>query len=355
MSDEDQGKVWNLVRTWSRTACEDHKAVLRENIRVFAFTRIGHQQGLPKATRDRARVAYERLQPHDPVMRHRWLFAEHWVRESVDETEDEPFDFRKRETRIDALRRGAMNEIWNAAGFEGVKELFAGSDAAGVVGQYVSYCVTTDESRIAFILACLAIDGNVRSNAEACLNGFIWAIGDDSRARVLLAAANPLPEPERIRLFARSPFQASTWRLLDELEAQVRTEYWKNVIPNPVTQTPAEGNELIDRLLEAGRPRAAFCAVHMNLDHVETARLKQLLRAVATTNQEPTTHYLLDRHYVSEALDSLGRRPGVTHDEMAEFEFLYIAVLDQSRRGIPNLAPAQPIPHSFRSGGRAGV
>ena len=337
MPEEDQTKVWDLIDEWFGKAGEAAKAALRERIRRFAFTRRGRHRKLGEATRDRAREAYDSLRPHDPVIRHGWLFADQWVQESTDEIEEEDFDYRKRGERIDRLRREAMTEIWTERGFEGVKELLTGSGAAGTVGHYAASCVTGAKPRVDFIRRCLSFDGDLRSKAEWCLQGFLLAIGDDSRAGVLQAAAEGLPAEERRRLFVCAPFQASTWRLLDGYGEDIRAGYWKDVFPSWRRHTPAELTELIDRLLEARRPRAAFHAVHMDFKDVETSRLKRLLRDVATVNAEPAGHFKLDRYYISEGLDSLDGRAGVTRDEMAQLEFLFIDALDRSEHGIPNL------------------
>jgi addiction module HigA family antidote len=337
MPDEDQTKVWGLIDEWSRKAGEASKATLRERIRRFAFTRRGRHRKLGEAIRDRAREAYESLRPHDPVIRHGWLFVDQWVQESADEIEEKDFDYRKRDERIDRLRREAMTEIWTERGFEGVRELLAGSGAAGTVGRYAASCITGVNPRVDFIRRCLSIDGDLRSKAEWCLQGFLLAIGEDSRAGVLQAAAERLRAEERTRLFVCAPFQASMWRLLDGYGEDIRAGYWKDVFPSWGRHTPAELTELIDRLLEARRPRAAFHAVHMDFKDIETFRLKRLLRDVATVNAEPAGHFKLDRYYISEGLDSLDGRAGVTREEMAQLEFLFIDALDDSEHGIPNL------------------
>jgi len=75
----------------------------------------------------------------------------------------------------------------------------------------------------------------------------------------------------------------------------------------------------------------------MDFKDVETSRLKRLLRDVATVNDEPAGHFKLDSYYISEALDLLDGRAGVTSDEMAQLEFLFINALDHSNHRIPNL------------------
>lgn len=335
--DEDQTKVWDLIDEWSRKADEDAKAELRECIRRFAFTLIGRKRKLGDVSRDRAREAYDSLLPQNPIIRHGWLFADHWVQESSDEIEEEDFDYSKRDERIDRLRRDAMSEIWTERGFEGIKELLVRSGAAGTVGRYMESCFTSVQMRIEFIHRCLSLDGDLRSKAEGCIQGILSAIREDLCTEVLHALAENLPAEDCKRLFVCAPFQETTWRILDVLCEEIRTGYWKDVFPSWGHYTPAELTKLIDCLLQVRRPRAAFHAVHTDFKDIETSRLKCLLRDVATVDAEPTGHFKIDRYYISEALNSLDGRPGVTCDEMAHLEFLFVGALDDSKHGIPNL------------------
>jgi len=337
MPEEDQTKVWDFIDQWAANAAEPAKAELRERIRRYAFTRKGCRRELAEKSRDRARETYATLQPLDSVIRHGWLFADQWVQESADEFQEEDFDYRKRDERIDRLRREAIAEIWNERAFDGIRELLSGSGAPSTVGRYAATCISDDKRRVDFIEQCLSLAGDLRSKGEWCVQGFLCSVEEQDRAPVLRGAAEGLSAPERTRLFACAPFQQSTWRLLDEYGKDVRDGYWKVVYPSWSRHSPAEFTELIDRLLEAKRPRAAFRAVHMDFIDIETSRLKRLLRDVSTVNAEPVGHFRLTPYYISEALDSLQGRAGVTRDEMAQLEFLFIDALDSSKHGIPNL------------------
>ena len=335
--EDERTKVWDLIDEWSCTASESAKAALRERIRRLALTQRARRLNIGETARTRAVETYETLKPQDPVARHGWLFANQWVQESACEFEEEDFDWRKREERIDKLRREAMNDVWTEYGFEGVKKLLTATGAAHTVGHCAISCVTRVDERVEFIRRCLSLDGDLRNKAEWCLQGALSAIEDNSRTSVLHAAAEVMPTDERTRLFVNAPFRELTWHLMDGYGEDVRAGYWKQVYPSWYRHTPAELTELTDRLLDAGRPRAAFHAVHVNLEHVETSRLKRLLREVATVNSEPAGHFNIDQYYISEALDVLDGRPGVTRDEMVELEFLFIESLDDSNHGIPNL------------------
>lgn len=337
ISKEDQNKIWDLIDEWSEDAGESAKAALRERVRQFVFTRRSPHQRFGEETRNRSRQAYNRLEPQDPVIRHGWLFADYWVKESINEIEEEDFDYQNREKRIDRLRREAMTEIWTKQSFEGVKNLIASSGATNVIGRYAASCVT-EKLRVDFIRFCLSLEKNLQSKAESCLQGFLLEIVDDSRAELLQTSIEDLSAEKHKRLFVCAPFQASTWRLLDKYDEDIRAGYWKGVFPYWNRHTPAELIELIDCLLESQRPRAAFHVVRMDFKNIETSRLKRLLHDVATVDSEPAGgHFIPQSYSISEALDSLDGRADVTSDEMAQLEFLFINALENSEHGIPNL------------------
>src|SRR5207249_4967104 len=114
--------------------------------------------------------------------------------------------------------------------------------------------------------------------------------------------------------------------------------YWKEVFPEwNRRHSNSDLNELVDRLLKAERPRAAFHASHMDWARLETSRLKRLLTDVSTVGAGPQDTYQLNAHDISEALDALDGRAGVTVTDMAQMEFRFVSALDHSEHGIPNL------------------
>ena len=335
--DDDQATVWTLSDHWAENAYDTAKSKLRERIRRYALTRRAQRSQLGNSARDRAQETYDKLRPSDPVARYRWLFADAWIQESVGELEEYDFDYRKREDRIDKLRRDAMSEIVSERGMDGVLELVAASPVAGLVGQYAATCIIDEAERLNFISRCLSLPSEPARNPDACMRGFLSFIHHDEIAAILRNAAKNLSADKQVRLFICAPYEDSTWRLLDEYEEDVRAGYWENVFPHWGKHSASELHEMIDRLLEVKRPRAAFHAVHMSFDEIEATQLKRLLLNVATVAEEPDDHYALNRYYISEALKSLDGRPGMSRDEMAQLEFLFIDALDDSEHGIPNL------------------
>ena len=338
ISENDHVRIWDLIDAWADLEIDESaKAELRERIRRFAFTRRGRLRGLNDTTKERAPILYEELEPRDPVIRHSWLFFEHWVAASYDEIEDDNFGYSKHEERTQTLRTSAMQEIWAQRGFDGVTALLSRSNAPATVGQFLALSIADASLQTDFLRQCLSVTDDLARKFDFCMHGFLSALQDKVRGAILSAVAEAMDTDRILRLLRQAPFGQDTWRLLDQYGGEIRTRYWQDVTPYCYRHSEAELNEIIDRLLEANRPRAAFYVVHLDWRQIETARLKRLLLAVATVDVEPPDGYRFDPHSISAALDSLDGRTGVSSEEMAQLEFMYIKALDHSEHGIPNL------------------
>ena len=338
MPEQDQSKVWDLIDTWATSnANESSKAGLRERIRLFAFTRLGQRNGVNDAIEDRAHVAYANLQPSDCVVRNAWLFANHWIEFSADDIEDGELDHAEHQKRIQELRAAAMKEIWEKRGFEGVTALLSCRSVADIAGNFLASIITGAIPRADFLQQCLSVTDGLERDVNGCIEGFLRAVDDEARGTLLSVVAESANIDQSVRLFRCAPFGQNTWCLLDGYSKEIQDRYWKEVSPHWNRHSEEELNELIDRLLEVNRPRAAFQAVDFEWPRVETSRLKRLLRASATVDAEPQGHYPLKDYQISKALQTLNDRTGVSPGEMAQLEFLYIKALAHSEHGIPNL------------------
>ena len=339
MSEENQALVWDMIDTWANSETDEKaKADLRERIRVLAFTRRGRRHRLKDAKKDRARMAYKKLKPSDPVVRYTWLFDQHWIEPSSDEIEDENFDYTKHEEKIRTLRTEAMKEIWMECGFEGVKALLSRSDAPATIGDSLGLNITTVNARTDFLRQCLFItSSDLEKKIEGCIQGFLISVGDRALGTLLSAVCEGIDTDRIVQLFRSAPFKQDTWRLLDQYDQEIRDRYWQEVLPPWNHHSEAELIEIIDRLLEVQRPRAAFHAVRLDWPQVETSRLKRFLLAVATVDAEPADWYRPQDYHLSAALNSLNGRTGVSPDEMAQLEFMFIRAFGHSKYGIPNI------------------
>ena len=344
LSDEDQRTIWDSIDAWADSESDESaKALLCEQIHTSAFALGAQRRGVTDETKNRARRACEKLQPQNIVPKHVWLFAGEWIAPFTDDTQDENLGYPQHEERINQLRAAAMKEIWQEHGFEGVKSLLSRSAAPNAVGRSLESCIEDPQMQIDLLQKCFSVPGDMKKKFDGCVQGFLLASADEVRAAILSAVAGGRDANQIVRLFCCAPFKQHTWRLLDDYRERVRDEYWREVQPHLghlERYSEAEIIELIDRLLEAGRPRAAFAAVNIKCDQVETASLKRLIFALANVSNESEDHYRFEPWDISMALDALDGRPGVTVYEMAQIEFEFIDDLKDSEHGIPNLEQA---------------
>ena len=336
LTDEQQVSVWGLVDDWSQAETDERaKADLREQIRRYALSPYGRQK-LPVKMRDRANAAYSKLAPRDPVARHAWLFGRSWVGIEADDFTDGSPDFNKHEVRVTALRMEAMAEIWAERGLDGAVAMIDNGSDAHMVGWYAARSVTECDDAAAVLRACLSADASLEQSIDSFMHGFLAATDDQRRVALLLYLSETATADQKARLLRCAPFSGQTWQLLDEQPQEVRDGYWRGVQPHLRQHSAAEINELIDRLLEIGRPRAAFQAAMLDLEKIETSRLTQLLRAVASS-REPEAWLSPQSYDLEMALDELAGRAGVTSEDMASLELLFLPALEHGDRGTPHL------------------
>ncbi len=339
LPEEDQQTVWDLVDSWAAEQTDEgRKAALREKIRRFAFSRRSRKLGLKIEVRDRARNAYDLLTPADLVTRHQWLFEQPWVQESLDEVEEPELDYRQRDERVRQMRIGALRDIWEAKGFQGIAALLAKSGAAWIVGWLMADGAVEPSAAAGFLEQCLRVeDQDLVGRFDEMVRGFLLKVDANVRLQITQHLLNVLSPSLVCRFLKCSPFQHDTWVLVDSVGPEIREQYWLEVYPDRLVNGSPDLNEAIDRLLEARRPRAAFHVAQSEFEGVETSRLRRLLQEVASCDSEAPGTYLLDAYSLSSALDVLQGRAGVSEEEMARLEFLYVRALDHTKHGIPNL------------------
>jgi addiction module HigA family antidote len=340
---EHQVKVWELITAWmSSTPSDQAKAYLRERIRRSTLTRRGRLRGLERQAREQARAAYHALEPNDLVIRHQWLFADQWVEESFEEIEKADFDVERWETKVVALRTAALREIWSSAGHDGILRLCEGGNGSYAVGRFLVHVISTDEAAD-FVDHTFKQAQLPSSSADRCVSGILDGLDDNAKDDLvdkLLRRFSTLAtsgENKKLRLLLNAPFRRRTWLHVNALQKELSERYWKEVYPQWAKYDRDEYHELITRLLEVNRPRAAFSVIHMNPEEVEPTVLLRLMTEVATNNAEPHGHYMFQSYDIARALKALDRSAAVSDEQMAQLEFFYLSALTDDQYGIPHL------------------
>ncbi len=338
MTEDDQVRVWDRIVAWGRTQGDcQATASLREQIRRRYLTRRGQLSEFSAATIERARTTYECLEPQDTTMRHQWLFGRHWIEPSADDIGNQDTWPSDRRELIRRQREIAITDIWVTRGVAGVISLLANGATGNVVGTALAP-VIHPKAWPDFIKRCLALSGDLTIPVDACLQGFLDALCDEDLSLLLETVLGSCDLSNAARLLQCAPFRGHTWRLVEKAGRQVEDFYWANVTPRPTTQhTELELTELVDRLLQAMRPRTAFWAAHLDWSLVETSRLRRLLYDVATMEPGQTDQYRPSSFDIGDALESLNERAGINSEDLAALEFMYLDVIEHGEYGLPNL------------------
>jgi addiction module HigA family antidote len=342
---EFQDRVWEIVDAWRKSEADDYGiAKVREKIRVTVLSRRGKKRAEERdqaSLTKKARAIYEALQPADVVNQNEWLFRQSWVEESADELAEEEIDFRAREQRIEKRRVHALTLIVEERGLDGVFALSEKGNAQRQIGAYLAGGILSDAQIQDLILQCVRAP-QADAGRGGIAAGALWAMKDESRIKLFADLRDKLTSAQALRLLLLSPYRSATWGLAKQLPAEDMEAYWREVVPQFISDALAENNESVRLLLEAGRPRAAFAALHFKLEDLRPPLLVQLLSAMVKESNDKDGEYQLHDYDIQRAFQLLNRNPDVSLEEKAGLEFAYIDVLARSLRGgdghqIPNL------------------
>jgi len=353
LTDADQARVWALVEAWAKTKASDaDKAALREKVRVSTLSRRAAVRAKRNAKASdlatAGKAAYAALEPSDLLNKHAWLFRDAWVEDSADELEDdiETVDFRKREERIQNLRTEALREILEQRGLAGILQLCERGNASWVIGVLATNAVLSEqELRKLLRLALAPIDAGQQDvhSYKNLIAGAARALVDDAkREAVLKDTAAGLSEQSMVQLLVLAPYRKNTWKLVDALNEAAQAKYWSEVTPDWIHDSDAENAESVERLLKAGRPRAAFSCIRLEPKKLDVQVLFRLLTEMAQGGNDKAGYNMLEHYSVQEVFKHLNSSPALTLDQKAGLEFYYIDVLARpwtngDNYGIPNL------------------
>ncbi len=351
LSPADQDRVWALVEEWARSKASDaDKAAMREKVRTATLSRRAAVRAKNNANATAVvtagKAVYAALEPSDLLHKHLWLFRSGWVEESADEIRGiAQIDYEKRNERIQNLRIDALREVFSQRGLDGILELSRRGKASWVVGTLATNAVRCeDELRELLRLALMPIlagEGEVHSH-KSLISGALHAISDPKqREAVLENIGKELSDEGMVQLLLLAPFCKSSWSLVDGLSINAQAKYWREVAPDWIGAANPESLEGVERLLKAGRPRAAFSCIRLELSKVDPQVLFRLLSEMAKVGNDQPGQYMLEQYYVVETFKCLDRSPTLTMDQKAGLEFAYIDALaphgEKADYGIPNL------------------
>lgn len=344
LSDADQQRLTGKLEEWlAAEPADEARSELSETLRLLGYS--AGKKSPKKATKVSKYLSdlANRLQPDDPAQKHRWLFAESWVHESRVELEDENFDYEQREERIADMRDAAVAEVFAARGMVGILDLLRNGNASYAVGWHLSKAITAEQT-IDLIRELISNDDpEMLAKRMTCANGLLNRDGEAGAleyASQVMATKDGMScfnDDAAIRLFQICAVNAATWRMLETQRPDLVGRYWRELIPNAWRLEADEMQEMVDKLLRAGRPRAAFCSVRFEVEKLGGPTLAKLMRSLVAAGDEEEGTYQLDGYRLSDAMKHLNASRELSMDEMASLEVALVDALTHNDYGIPNL------------------
>ena len=323
-----QLRVWDVVDRFIFVASDPDKAILRETIRLNTKTkraRINRDAAADRAAIGRAAAAYERLKPTDLIQTHAWLFKTVWVEDSADEEED--YDFSKRAEKIDALRKGAVREVFQAQGAGGLLRLAKVGEARAHVGSAFAE-ITPGDGTLAHVIVDLIGQGEMTGALADLVAGMLRKSSFQNRS-VLHDVLLAISEDKLVATLIAAPFNRSTWEEVDRRNLDISSAYWSMVHPD-WTREPEEMLFAANHFLQVGRPSVAFKTLHFDMEQVPATFLYDLLVSLVQTPEDRDRLYLPNRHDLTKAFEVLTATGAIGTEAMAMLEFQYIHIFDHS-------------------------
>src|SRR5205807_8330249 len=241
---------------------------------------------------------------------------------------------------------GALREILAQLDLAGILELSERGKASWEIGVLAASTLLSEQElqellRLA-LAPILAGKEEVYSQKNLIAGAVRALVEDDKREAVLRGVAAGLSEEDMVRLLVLAPFGKSTWKLVEVLGEAAQARYWSEVIPNRIHSSDTENNEGVERLLKAGRPRAAFSCIRSEPGKLDAQVLFHVLSEMARGGNDQPGQYMLEHYNVEEAFKHVNNSPALTLDQKAGLEFVYLEVLarpwdSREKYGIPNL------------------
>ena len=329
LPEPDRERVRALIRRWASSAFDEDKAALLRRLELSM--RYG-----PTGTALFGDLA-ECLTPRELIARHEGLLSSRWLGPYDDGTSDD-FDPKIRMERLHRRQLTALQEIWTVRGAEGLGTLIGkNAQAAAVVAGLASDLLPGPKEFESFVRYCVvAASGEAGANFLASLRAMLAMRDETEIAALVKTAQTELPEHQLVTLLKGLPLRASTWPLLEGMPAPIRQAYWNSVRLSGFV-FPEVMNEVVDRLLQAGRAVSAFEVAQFQWARLETRQLIRLLHEVARADWDAFEDKSLLHEAVSDVFSALDQRTDATIEEKVKLEMMYFRVLEWSWQGIPNI------------------
>lgn len=263
---------------------------------------------------------YKRLTPDDLIIRHRWLFSNHWTDLPI-RTRDE--DVGTRGGQQEAARNSALIEMFQALGMEGVVRMVGECGNAHVVGAALA-ATECGKDKWGEWVAEKGGDFTFGTPMIFCISGLLcWMPEDHSTPFILdvLAQADTQKwdSEKRARFLVLARFERASWEQAAACGAETEKAYWSLINPGPLGRENANMDFVLRKLLDAKRPRTALCCCQYDLKSVDAKLLFEMLQQFM--QREEPQGMLPDSWHLGEMLTHLEKSGEIEKTALIQLEF----------------------------------
>jgi hypothetical protein len=270
------------------------------------------------------------IAPNDFALEVAWLFDDHVPNVP-------PREGRGRRDEVDVAREVAVRRLWEGGGAPAILRLAEAVSLPHFVALSIAAILTEMSQYVALISESVGFGDRLNVFARSLSGEAERRFGQEWRARMKDVIRDRRWTLERI-LTVVMGWQDSpaTWRAVDELGADVASEYWKQKPRWPFRNL--ESADIVSgvrRYLAVGRATAALDAIYLDVDKVPSALIFEILDGLgpelARSEVKRETLPLQD---LGDLLDRLGSRADVEAVEVARREYMLLPLLGYRERKL---------------------
>lgn len=267
------------------------------------------------------------VMPDDHIERHRWLFDE-WLPDLPEREE-----YAEHEKKVEALRRHAVQEIFEAQGIEGLIGLGIKCKLPGFIASAVVPLLEN------IGMACELVNRAIHAGESGIyLAGQISAqalalYGQEWRNFITEKACSQTWVPDVIAvLISFWPDNNSTWIYAASLGEEIENNYWGKKPIFLINGSTTEKVYQIEHLITAGRAAHVFDRVISNMKIIPTETLLRLFDAAFDELEKARTieeirKLGMNAHDTHRFLDELRNREDIQREDLARKEYRALPIL----------------------------
>ncbi|MDR5815078.1 helix-turn-helix domain-containing protein [Caballeronia sp. LZ033] len=323
---------------------EADRAVLWESLRrVIHHHRIAPDQqwSMPTEVLARLDIIYERFAPLDPMQRVAWLFAPSVSLPAVSS------GWETDERDVNSARQQAAQALFNEGSATAILALARLVERAALIGDALYHQRLAESDLDTLVTGALRSDN---SRERDVAQGLIVAALRDGKLPWVLALIGRVKAESwggaaLLTILHALPLDRSTWSEVAKAGGEIEEAYWRQVSVFWASEDENEVEFAVQRLIDVGRARSAlWLAGHRRGKLLPSDLLMRvLLQAVRQPSEgaDDVNDTTMFEHFVTTILEVLDERDDVSSETLARLEWVYLPLLEYSRR------PARVLPRTL--------